>query len=154
MKKIPIKHAIESGSWFRVTTKDNVEFRIKINSFSKIKIKSVDSAKNIDKKYDFTQGNFWLLSMDFTSLSKEELREGCFFSEIVVIDQDDFEFNISEDKHLSRDSHFAESSGLKLFYYNSYIPKVKYTGALPFFLPNEENAEYHIGIRRGEIQEI
>jgi hypothetical protein len=153
MAKIPIKHAIKSGSWLKCEFKD-YSFRIRILGFIKVKLKQIDNPQEIDTKYDLTAGDFWLLKVDVVNFCKMEIAMTLVNPVIFLIDNDDFEFRTAEDWHLWLYSDFAKKSGLKTFFSINYIPKIKHSGALLFFLPRDDSAEYFISVTGGEICEV
>jgi hypothetical protein len=151
MMKIPINHAIKSGAWFHAESKEE-KFRVRVLSFEKVNLVDVDNPENLDTvKYNPSEGDFWLLKLQIINLNK---RESHITPSILILDGEDFEFHQEDDSHLSLFSSYATSSGLRNYYGQSLIPKIKYTGAITFFLPKEDNAEYFITIREGNIQEL
>lgn len=154
MAKIPIKHAIKSGSWLNCEVGD-YSFRIRILGFIKVKLKQIDNPQEIDPKYDLTAGDFWLLKLEVVNFCKKELSAYSVRTSILLIDNDDFEFQIVEENHMCWRSDFADKSGLKTFnLIGGYIPKIKHSGAFMFFLPRDDGAEYFISVTGGEICEV
>ena len=162
MAKIPIKDAINSGSWFKCEGSfrfegielDECLFRIRVNDFIKVNLEEIDAPEKIDPKYDLTSGDFWLLKFEVVNLYKKVRNAAYLRANIFLTDSDDFEFQGSEDYHVFLMSDFAKQSGLSNFFFTPLNPKIKYSGALLFFLPREDNAEYFISINGGEINEV
>lgn len=167
--KIPIKEAINSGSWFKcqVVTylhyypdhrhDDEFNFRLRILSFDRINLDEVDDPARMDMM-DLYEGILWLLKFEVVNLFKKELSPWYVLDSVRVIDRDGFEFQASNDSHLTYDSNYAKITKLDRFHDITgnppLIPKVKTSGALAFLLPDEENAEYHISVVGGNIQEV
>ena len=149
---IPLKEAINSGAWFHFEIKNGkVRFRVKFLSFEKLDLSRVDNPVNIK---DLELGIWFILTVEFINLCKERIATSDWIDDILLKDQDGFEFNEKTDMHLSYLSEFAEKSGLDKFYSEYYIPKIKYKGAISFLLPNESEQEYLILVKDGSIQEI
>lgn len=154
MAKIPINHAIKSGSWLKCEIGD-YSFRIRIFGFIKVKLKQIDDPQKIDPVYDLAAGDFWLLKLEVVNFCKKEFTgERVTQDNIFLIDNDDFEFPMCKDWHLRLSSDFAVKSGLKTFYAIHYLPKIKHSGAFIFFLPRDDSAEYSISVTGGEICEV
>ena len=153
MAKIPIKHAIRSGSWLKCEIEDK-SFRIRILAFIKVKLRQIDNPQEIDPKYDLTAGDLWLLKLEVVNYCKKALSGYLVKTNILLLDSDEFEFQELGDFHLELNSDFAGKSGLKTFYSIEYIPKIKHSGAFLFFLPRDDSAEYFISLTEGEICEV
>jgi hypothetical protein len=151
--KIPIKQGIESGSWFQCSTGGH-SFRIKLNAFERVNMVGINEPEKIDTKFDLQQGDFWLLKFDVINLTKQTITSGDMFHNILIIDQDNFEFSPASEPHLSVTSNYAEPSGLNAFILLSMYPKIKYPGAELFFLPKEDNAKYFFSVPSGNIKEL
>lgn len=156
MSHIPIKYAIESGCLFKGLTGDSppFEFRIKILSFEQLNISKLDDPKKIDKFYDLNQGVFMILRFEIISLHKLPIYSKNIHSDLLIIDQDGFQFKESLDYHLSEGSEFSKKMGLHPFLGADLVPKIKYTGAVPFYVPKEDHAEYSFSIYKGSVQEM
>ena len=156
MIPIPIKYAIESGSLFKGLTGDEppLEFRIKILSFEPLDTSKLDNPENIDKFYDLSQGIFMILSFEIISLHKRGISSKNIHSDLLVVDQDGFQFDESLDYHLCNYSDLSKTMGFYPFLGAELRPKIKYTGAVPFYVPKDETAEYRFAVRRGSVQEL
>ena len=153
--KIPIKEAINSGAWFNCKcgydATDEYDFKLKVLSFDKINLGEIDNPEKID--IDLASGVLWLMKMQIISLNKTAvIRSPKYF--IYVIDQDDFVYNYINDSYLALFSNYARLSGLYNFFAVNFMPKIKYTGAIAFYLPDENEAEYYISVEGGNIQEV
>jgi len=71
---------------------------------------------------------------------------------LILVDEDKFEFPTLNDDHLSLESDYAESSGLRKFYSANLSPKVRKRGAFAFELPDHFD-ELYISIRDGNLME-
>lgn len=154
--KIPIKHAIDSGAWFQCHSKmyeKYFDFRLKLISFEKINLYEIDEPSKIDK-FDPEQGHLWLMRIQIINLNKMEVAYGYITGSILIVDQDNYKFSEFDDFHLTRNSKYADKVGLKSFAGLSFRPKIKYTGAIAFFLPKDEEIEYYISVLDGDIQEV
>ncbi len=152
--KVPIKHAIESGAWFQCHSECEGEkkFRLRVLSFEKVNLAAVDYPENLDKVHFNTDaGDWWILKLEMVNLNRID---AYLQYTILIVDEDDFEFKKVTDNHLSFDSSYSATSCLKNYYGHSFIPKINHIGALSYFLPKDDNAEYFISIREGSIQEI
>ena len=152
--KIPIKYAIDSGAWFQCTSGYDSDynryiFKTRIISFEKVNFSEVDSPDNISQ--DLEGGVLWIMKLQIINLNKEEV--GVIGGLIRIVDEDDYDFSNVYDYHLCCWSEYAHSSGLKKLYGKYYIPKIKYTGALLYLLPDEET-EYYLSVPGGNIKEI
>lgn len=163
MAKIPIKHAIKSMSWLKCDASlafyscfkiEDYSFRIRVMDFIKVNLKQIDDPQEIDPKYDLTAGDFWLLKIEVVNFCKKEFGGEMVKKNVFLIDNDDFEFQVIEDNHLWLMSDFAVKSGLKTFFSINYIPKIKHSGSLLFFLPRDDSAEYSISVTGGDICEL
>jgi hypothetical protein len=154
--KIPVKEAINSGAWLQCHSKKydkHFDFRLKLLSFDKINLSHVDDVNEI-KEFHSAQGYLWLMRLQIVNLNKMEVASGYITGSILIVDQDDFEFSEFDDFHLTLKSNFAKKSGLKNFGGLFFRPKIKYTGAIAFFLPKDEEIEYYISVLDGDIQEV
>ena len=153
--KVPVNEAINSGAWFKCISVDDEHneyaFRLKIISFEKIKLKEVDAPNKIN--FDLKEGDIWLMKIQCVNLNKNVMSSYDIASNIILFDQDDFEFPTVDDDHLQLDSEYSEISGLKNLFGESFIPKIKYWGSVIFYLPKEDEAKYFFSIRGGNINE-
>lgn len=152
--KIPIKHAIESGAWFQCVSGWDFQhkehsFRFRVLSFDRVNLEQIDHPENINLKID--GGILWIMKLQLINLNRTE--EGITEGLIHIVDNEDYNFPIAHDDHLQCYSNYAEVSGLRDLFGKSYIPKIKYTGALLYLLPEEE-AEYFVSVPGGNIKEI
>lgn len=180
--KIPIKHAVDSGAWFKYefdarehadfeVFSDNsfnftifksrvpeyFTFKFKIVSFEKIPNHIVREWKK-DKKFD--EGIFWLMEIETVNLGKEPLDMFgfTFGTTMILSDQDDCAFNSISVEHEWTETEYGKKVGINRFSgwssAPSLSPKIKAVGAIPYLLPDDDNSEYHLFIGYGSIQEI
>jgi hypothetical protein len=97
-------------------------------------------------------GDLWIMKLQIINLNKK--KEGVFDSLIQITDEENYEFNFVSDDHLRCFSTYAETSGLKKLFGTYYMPKIKYTGALIYLLPKEDNAKYFLTVPGGNIREV
>ncbi|MHB8882964.1 MAG: hypothetical protein ACYC69_15830 [Thermodesulfovibrionales bacterium] len=152
--KIPINQAIDSGAWFQCVSGfyepyDECTFRFRIDSFDRVNLAEVDNPKNIN--LDLSGGILWLMKAQLINLNKQGESTLPFL--INIVDSDDYWFKKINDDHLEFNSIYAKSSGLNNFFGKSYIPKIKYTGALLFLLPDEAQ-EYFVSVLGGNMMEV
>ncbi len=152
--KIPIKHAIESGNWFQCVSGWDFQhkehsFRFRVLSFNRVNLEDVDHPEDISLNTD--GGSLWIMKLQLINLNKTE--EGVTHGLIHIVDNDGYNFPTFEDIHIRFDSNYAKVSGLRDLFGKSYIPKIKYTGALVYLLPDEET-EYFVSVPGGNIKEI
>lgn len=146
--KIPIKYAIESGAWLHCIdgadeTYDDFQFRVKLLSFEKLHL----NPENINQAaYNLEEGDFWLLELQLVNAGKVSL-EKKVLNYTIIVDHDECEYPPVHDP----DSVVSSKSfnGVSFF-----RPKIKYTGALAFYLPKEDEADYYVSVTSGNIQEV
>lgn len=153
---VPIKEAIDSGSWLHCEYESYSEifkFRLKINSFRKLILSEIDNPEKIDiLDKDCT---LWIMQIEFINLCLKPISPHYGPVHINVVDQDGFHFNILEDYHLENGSNFSKTSGMVRFHKADLIPKIKAVGSIIFQLPNDDEAEYSITLKDGgTVQEV
>lgn len=153
--KIPIKHAIDSDAWFKGETEflfSDYLFRFRVLSFDRIRLEEVDNPHNIN----LDEGILWLMKIEFVNLNKKEIAGFYPRSFIILMDQDDFIFCSIFDDHLSRDSEYATTTGLRRFVQEGpLLPKIKIKGAIAFLLPDGyEKENIYLSVTEGDIQEV
>lgn len=178
--KIPIKHAVDSGAWFKyefdakkhpdfevgsddwtkyavfeASVGEYLAFKFKILSFEKIPKNIVRDWKK-GKKFD--EGILWLMEVEVVNLGKEPLDSFTFDTTMILSDQDDCKFKIVSVDYAWTETEYGKKVGICRFSgWNSptsLSPKVKAAGALPYLLPDDDNAEYDLLMQYGSIQEI
>jgi hypothetical protein len=153
---IPVKEAISTGAWLHCeyTDTDHDEiypFRIKVLSFRKLNLKEVDNAEELNLRD--TDCNLWIMELEAINIKKEPVSPTYSLDQLILMDQDDFQFHVFRDSHLRCWSEFAEKSKLNRFYGSDLIPKIKAVGAIPFQLPYDDEAVYSISMKEGSIRE-
>jgi hypothetical protein len=157
---VPVKEAVSSRAWLSFTAdylnswdKENyqIKFRVKILSFSKINLDAVNQSSEIDAQY--RGGIWWLMRLEVVNLCKKQIDADDFGNLILLLDQDQFEFEVAYDRHLCRDSEYAEKSGLDRLYAGKLLPKIKVLGAVAFYLPEEDDMEYFLAVKNGKVCE-
>jgi len=155
---IPIQEAIDTGAWLRgefvEEWEDNrvITFQIKLKEFSKIELATVDNPENISDGIRL-DANVWLLKCDIVNLSKYEAMSLRITHKLCLVDEDDYEFMIVRESHLTLSSDFAEKSELKNFYAAMLPPKIRRSGAILFELP-EFFEHLSIKVSGGSINEL
>ena len=154
---VPIKEAINSGAWLHCEQRKNLlesnQFRIKINSFRKINLSEIDNVENVSG-ID-SNSTIWLLGIEVINLNKIPLQVYKATQQLILIDQDGFNFPIFEDHHLHSNSEFSNKTKLKRFWNDDLLPKIKAVGSLTFQLPDDDDAIYSLGIKEGgTVQEV
>lgn len=151
---IPIREAIETGAWLTAeySNGDNViSFRVRLTDFSKINLSAIDDNADLSSR-PALDSNIWRLGLDVVNLCKKELDYWFVDERLAVIDQDGYEFPVFKNHHLQLYSSYAEQSGMKAFFGNTFPPKIKRSGAYPFELPDDAD-ELFFGIRNGKLRE-
>lgn len=151
---IPVKEAITSGVWLHCEYTDRnelIQFRLRILSFRKLNLSEVDEPQKI-KDID-SNAILWITEIEVVNLTKEPISTTDGTGELILVDQDGFKFHDFGDCHLRCGSMFAEKSGMKRFYGMNLIPKIKAIGAIPFQLPDDDEAIYSISLKKGFIRE-
>ena len=151
--KVPIKEAINSSAWHQCQVNDfdtEIDFRIRFLSFERITLELVDDPDKIEE--NLGDGILWLLRGEVISLYKKKIDACDISSNIILVDQDDFEFETITDWHLTGDSEYAKWTGLNAFSQGDLVPKIRMKGALLFLLPDDNEAEYFLSVQGGKIQ--
>jgi|GraSoiStandDraft_41_1057321.scaffolds.fasta_scaffold2866685_1 hypothetical protein len=149
---VPVREAINSGAWFHFSSSDgDMQFRLKVLSFEKLDLSQVDEPQNIDDEE--TGACWWLMKIEAINLSKQSLFSPLMLREMLLIDQNDFQFNVVQNGHLCCLSEFSKKSGLNRLFCKNLIPKTKIVGAIPFRLPDEDEAEYSLAMAKGTVRE-
>lgn len=151
---IPLKDAIENGIWLQCEYDyrgEFIQFRLKISSFKKIKLADVDEPEEI--KVIDSNANYWQMDIEVINLTKEPLSPTFGPNQLILVDQDGFKFHVSDDTHLRLSSEFAERTKMDRFFAKELIPKTKAIGAIPFQLPDDDDAIYSISLKEGSVRE-
>lgn len=163
--KIPVNHVIDSGAWFKYYGEKiscgrywgPVDYRFRVLSFGRINLNDIDEPDKLDmREYNLLGGDFWIMKVEIVNLTKVKLYTGYLTQVIVVLDQDGYEYFHVNDMHLTLNSVYSKKTGLYAFHAD-LTPKIKYTGAIAYFLPKEEGAEYFLSVNSligGNIQEV
>ena len=91
--KIPIKHAIESGAWFKCETETfdgHFVFKFRMLSFEKV---PNNVLRELQKGIKFDEGIFWLMGIEVVNLNKMQFSGWHVSNGMMLFDQDDFKFN-------------------------------------------------------------
>jgi len=149
---VPVREAINSGTWFHFSSSDgDMQFRLKVLTFEKLDLSQVDEPQNIDEEE--TGASWWLMKIEAINLSKQSLYSSFVLRKILLVDQNDFQFNVIENNHLCCFSEFSKKAGLNRFFGKHLIPKTKIVGAISFRLPDEDEAEYSLAMVKGVVRE-
>jgi len=158
---VPVKEAINSGAWLHCEYQNEdyeldtlIKFRIKIKSLQKINLKHIDEPEEIGILDE--NANLWLMKIEFINLNKKPLDDFYGPNQLILIDQEGFNFHIFEDSHICCHSKFAKKTKLIRFtcLSDDLSPKIKAIGALLFQLPDDDEAEYFIALKEnGIVQE-
>ncbi|MCB4808476.1 hypothetical protein LG651_09445 [Tamlana sp. 62-3] len=153
---VPITEAINSGLWLYCEYEgynEIIKFRIKINSFRKLNLSEIDNPDKIEMLD--SDANLMLMEVDVVNLVKETKNSDKLVGNLILTDQDEFNFPIFSDVHLCWGSNFAKKSRLNRFFSEQLIPKIKTKGSLIFQLPDDDDAVYTIGVKNnGIVQEV
>ncbi len=149
---IPVKEVLASGAWLHFCSDDEiVQCRLKAVSFRKLSLSEVDNPLEI--KQGTANASWWIMEVEVVSLVKRKIQPEVFIDKILLVDQDDFEFNVTKNLHLWCFSDFSDVSGLRRFFGRDLIPKTKATGAIAFLLPDDDDAEYSFSMEDGSVRE-
>jgi hypothetical protein len=149
---IPIKYAINSGAWFNFISEDeSIKFRLKVLSFEKIDLSEVDEPEKILSGY--SDASWWLMKIELISFIKHNVNDEDIIFSMSLIDKDGFSFGAHRDYHMCAVSEFGKKTGLRSFYGEILMPKIKVIGALTFILPDDEEAEYSLSMDDGTVTE-
>lgn len=156
MFNAPVKQAIQSQCLYKCMTGDNppIDFRMRFLSMEKLDLKKIDAVNEIDKIYDMNQGLFLVLRFELISLCKEVIRSSRIHDDMLIVDQEGFSYKKSLDSHLTYNSKLSKKYEFYPFINVELVPKIKYMGAIPFYVPKEDHAEYGFAVYRGSVQEI
>jgi hypothetical protein len=157
-EKIEINKAIESGTKLILESKefftDNpVKLEMKIISFNKIE---ADLYHEIDVPEDIDDGTLWILNLDVINLNKKPINQSTVIYSLIVVDDDDYEYDSFCDSDLYYHSDFAKSVNLPRFTGWSDIqplrPKIKANGSVLYLLPHEPNHYFLKAKENGTIR--
>lgn len=157
---VPIQEAISSQAWLKFSNRDRLkewrldqlkEFRVRAIDFSEINLNEVDSPELVDVSH--ADASWWMLKLEVISLCKKQISTREFNEIIVIIDQDDFQFNYVREDHLCFDSDFSQKNGFRRLFGQDLFPKIKAVGALTFLLPNDDEAQYYLSMENGTVCE-
>lgn len=149
---IPIKEAISTGVWLHFSRKEEqIQFRLKVVSFQKINFSEIDEPENMKERAENVQWR--VLKVEVINLSKKNIYSSDGPGEILLIDNEGYEFEVTYDEHLWRHSEIGKRFGLNKFYFEKLIPKAKIVGAIAFLLPDDDEIEYSLSIEEGEVKE-
>lgn len=151
MQMIPIKALIRDGSWLNCTVEKGQTCRIRILKFERLDCAEVDSPEKADPVQEGAVR--WIMELEVVNTSKVYIRCSDLEYPMRIVDSDGFQFERRSDDHLCLDSKFAKISGLKNFFGQSLMPKIKVRGAILFDLPDEDT-EYALTLKNGTIEEI
>ncbi len=153
---VPIKEAINSGSWLHCEYEDYneiIKFRLKIDSFRKLNLKEIDNPEYIEMLD--SDATLMIMEIEVVNLVKESKNSDYLVGSLILTDQDEFNFPVFSDAHLCWSSIFAKKARLNRFYSEQLIPKIKTKGSLVFQLPNDNDAQYFISLKdKGIVQEV
>ncbi len=153
---VPIKEAISSGFWMHCEYQgynELIKFRLKINSFRKIKLSEIDNPEEM-KSYD-SNSILWLAEIEVINLTKNPIHPNSGPKQLFLVDKEGFYFPMFDDNHLRLFSEFSEKYKLNRFFINELVPKIKAVGSIAFQLPDDDDAEYSIALKKdGIVQEI
>ncbi len=159
---IPIREAIETSAWLRGEYKqpewhgdfekgELILFQMRLLDFSKINLASVDNPGRIDPTIG-PDANIWLLKLEIVNLCKKPYGLFWIKRQLLIEDNEGFQFAFLDDDHLTLNSNFAKTSGLLSFYSLTLPPKIKRSGSIIFELP-ELSEDLIIKIKDGSLRE-
>ena len=155
MNKIPIKSAVDANCWLKISNNQEEGFiKVRLTEFRKVLINEIDKPEFIDRQYNLSEGYIYLLKLDVVSFYKQQMGSFYLLSNIIIVDHDDFKFQQIDDAHLSLYSTFALKFALINFFGKILMPKIKYTGAILYFLPKDDEAEYFVTDQAWTICEL
>lgn len=153
---ISVKDAIESGAWYHCEADNGfseVAFRIGILSFEKQQL----SEKELKQYFD-EGGSLWLMKIQVVSLNKQaRLSPSEMYESMYLQDQDGFQFRYflsAEDSFIITDDRWENILKRFSIMGASFQAKTKAVGSIAFFLPDNDDSEYYIGIEDGTIAEV
>lgn len=131
-----------------------IDFRMRFLSIEKLNIRKLDDPDKVEDIYDLSQGDFLILRFELISLYKEVIDSRRIHDDMLMVDQDGFNFKNSLDFHLTYSSNLSKKYEFYPFISAKLVPKIKYKAAMPFYVPKEDHAEYGFRVYRGSVQEI
>jgi hypothetical protein len=144
-KKISIDKAIESDAKLifeceEFITNNLVKMEMKIVSFSKIE---ADLYDEIEVPDDMDDGVLRIINLDVINLSKKPVNQFTVINNLILVDEDGYEYDCFYDSDLYFRSNFAINVNLPRFTGWSSIqplrPKIKANGSILFLLPHGQN---------------
>ena len=156
---ISVKDAIESGAWYHCEVENediaflNVAYRIGILSFEKQQL----SEKELNQYFD-GGGSLWLMKIQVVSLNKrEQLYPDRIRETIYLQDQDGFRFKYlmsPSDSEIILDERWKKRLERFTVLAPDFHAKTKAVGSIAFYLPDDDDPQYYIGIVDGTIAEV
>lgn len=148
-----IKQLVSTGNWTQLKTSDfagEYTYNIKVLSFSAVGNEdSCQIKKNLPEL--MMDGNLWIMKIEVINVSKKPFYSYIVRDSILLVDNDGFQFEMNSDSQLY-DSAFGIQNGLNRF--QSWTgdpllqPKIKATGALACFLPDDDSAVYCLQVKK------
>jgi len=152
MNRISIISAVESNCWLKIINdrksprmrQDKEGYaKVRLKGFRKISIHEIDRPDLITrfKVFNLSERDLYIMNIDFISFYKQKLLFIEALDGFIIFNKDNLKFRPMCESHISFGSEFAVSYGLRKFY-GEAMPKIKYSGAITFFLPKDDNSDY------------
>ncbi len=128
-----------------------VSYTMRFLGFEKINPKEVDDFEEVESVED---ADYWYLKVEVLNIGQKKIHGFIATSNIVLVDQDECQFEEKTDSHLTYNSEYGRKIGLKRFHTfgEPLLPKIKATGAILFLLPSEEGATFSIKQKEGMME--
>lgn len=148
-----INELVATGDWLECVTSDfegEYLFKIRISSFYKVRKEELLQIHQKLPEIKSEDGVLWVLKIEVVNLTKKSFYSFIVRNSLILVDQDDFQFEMYQNYHLL-DSEFGIYTGLNRF--QSWTsdpnlqPKIKASGALACFLPDDDLASYYLSVK-------
>ncbi len=120
-------------------------FKLRITSFYKIEYSTIDEPLKMQFEIDLTKQELWGLEIHAINTANIPLDLSAGVSNIILIDNLGKKYKRIDDSHLLRNSQI--SSALRLDYWVTCNPKIKYMHSMVFCLPKTVDTEYYVYIK-------
>lgn len=155
-KYVKIQVAIESGAWYDCSNNDRNEYdapfhiRLRVLSFEEVYLTMKGEQLEIDE-----EGKLFFSDIEIVNLNKKRMTTGDINKHLILIDQNGYEYNKLYDPFDHPIMNFAYQIGAERLSVlgTALFPKIKISGRIFFFLPDDEDSEYFIKIKNGTIIE-
>jgi len=162
--EVSVKEAINCGAWLESRGIRNQvhHFRIRVKALERF---GLERLVGLLRKFSFVpdrlerllaeDGVLWLLAIEVVNLRKRGVSPDALRERLVLIDQDGFQFEALE-LSMADQHDIPVLKGLYRFSSGAdpLRPKIRAEGIVPFFLPDDDAADYFLMCVGGRLREV